>query len=555
MTIITAENIKKEFLRQPSCIFVNNVNRELQKKKNSEEIFIYNLFIGHAHLNQRKYNYAHYFLDLALKQKETDEAYFLKGEAFYFQGDDTEAIKYYSKAIEINPNHDKACYSIGNIHYLNNENDKARNWFEKTIALNPNHHDANLNLGNVYVKIGQPKDGVKLKFKYDSKDIEEILIMGQAYWQKGDEDSSLRYLKNGLELELDDKKEAQLLKGLGIKTFIKRYGSNPDLAIEYLEKALKLDDSDAQIHGALALIFTKKNDLARAKGHFEKSFEIEPNHARRLYNYSLFLLQDGKSELALEVLQKSQELNPYDKDVCFQLGSFYMQQSSDTKAENLLILAEQLGHQSAQKVRLEKYAKIASDYMKEGNLQFQQRQYQNAIESFQKATELFENYVEFKGDTTYSNITSCLNNIGYSMTLLKDPKGENYLKQAIERDSLYLDAHNNLGNLYLQLKQPQKALKQFNKVKQLDKNFGSSYYNSGKVYLEQLNEYDKAIEELDIAIRIYIALGTDQQVNDAYYLKGKCNEALENYGEAKENYFQAYADGDVDRIERIINGD
>lgn len=90
-----------------------------------------------------------------------------------------------------------------------------------------------------------------------------------------------------------------------------------------------------------------------------------------------------------------------------------------------------------------------------------------------------------------ANIEQDLNNIDSCVL---------YLKKSIELDENNYKAHYNLGNIYFEEKQYNAALKEYNKVLKIRKDFAYAHYNKGCCYLAK-NSLVNARYEFGLAIK------------------------------------------------------
>jgi TolB-like protein/Tfp pilus assembly protein PilF len=82
-------------------------------------------------------------------------------------------------------------------------------------------------------------------------------------------------------------------------------------AREYAEKALRLNDSLAEAHSALAAVLLIYNwDWKAAENQFTRALELNPNYATAHYWYSVLLLTIGKLREAVTEAEKAQALDP-----------------------------------------------------------------------------------------------------------------------------------------------------------------------------------------------------------------------------------------------------
>ena len=86
---------------------------------------------------------------LTTAQNDTSdiEVLFDQGNALYDLGQDQEAITYYDKVLEIDPNHVRALNSKGLALYHLGQDQEAITYYDKVLEINPNHVNALNNKG------------------------------------------------------------------------------------------------------------------------------------------------------------------------------------------------------------------------------------------------------------------------------------------------------------------------------------------------------------------------------------------------------------------------
>lgn len=81
-------------------------------------------------------------------------------------------------------------------------------------------------------------------------------------------------------------------------------------AMAYAKRALEIDESLAEAHTSLGAI----NDLSwngdEAEKEFKRAIELNPNYPTALHWYALYLHNHGRSNEALPVIKRAQELDP-----------------------------------------------------------------------------------------------------------------------------------------------------------------------------------------------------------------------------------------------------
>ncbi|MBW2554707.1 MAG: tetratricopeptide repeat protein, partial [Deltaproteobacteria bacterium] len=83
------------------------------------------------------------------------EEWFEKGNMAMSAGYNNVAIRFFKKAIEIDPNYLESYINIGLLYNKEGDTKKAISYYEKAIAVDPDFTKAHYNLGVVYVKKGK----------------------------------------------------------------------------------------------------------------------------------------------------------------------------------------------------------------------------------------------------------------------------------------------------------------------------------------------------------------------------------------------------------------
>ncbi len=118
---------------------------------------------------------------------------------------------------------------------------------------------------------------------------------------------------------------AETLKELyeqGMKSYQEK---NYSQAIEYLEKAIKMNPNFAQGYNALGLAYKELNaNLQEAAWYFKAAIDINPNYVEAYDNLGKAYCGLGQFDKAEEYCKKALSLNPKDSSAQFSLGWIYL---------------------------------------------------------------------------------------------------------------------------------------------------------------------------------------------------------------------------------------
>ncbi|MBE9593113.1 MAG: tetratricopeptide repeat protein, partial [Proteobacteria bacterium] len=124
---------------------------------------------------------------------------------------------------------------------------------------------------------------------------------------------------------------------------------------------------------------------------------------------------------------------------------------------------------------------------------------------------------------------------GFANWFYKNKKYGNCLKfwdVFIEKEPNIDVAYNNRGLAYAELNQYERAIEDYNEAIKLNSNYAEGYSNRGLAYAE-LNQYESAIEDYNEAIKL------NPNLAEAYYNRGIAYAELKKYERAIEDYNKA----------------
>ena len=198
--------------------------------------------------------------------------FFKLGNQSYQKGDYDEAIKHYTKAIELDPKHVSAYYNRGSAYEQKGDHDLAIEDFNKAIDLNPDFASAYFNRGNAYAK----KEEHDLAIADYSEVIELDPNHVVAYYNRGN--------------AYQRKREY-------------------DHAIENYTKAIELNPNYAEAYYNRGVAYWMKGEYDRAIADYSKAIEINPDHATAYYNRGLAYQREGEPDKAQADFDEAKRLN------------------------------------------------------------------------------------------------------------------------------------------------------------------------------------------------------------------------------------------------------
>ena len=213
-----------------------------------------------------------------------------------------------------------------------------------------------------------------------------------------------------------------------------------------------------------------------------KSDEVLFNEAKALHIKGE--IKDAQ-EIYLQLLKK----NSNNSNLLFLLGTTYVQQKNYQKGKDYLNISIKIN------------SNFPQSYNSRGIIFAEEGEYQNAIKDYDKAISLKKDYFDAN-----LNKAVALKNISKFNESIK------HFEICIKLKPNDSKIYNNLGNLCKNLKKYNTAKKYYTESIRLNKNFAEAYNNRGELLQLHFNEFEKAIQDFDNALKIN---------KDLDYIKGK----------------------------------
>ncbi|MGI6226246.1 MAG: tetratricopeptide repeat protein [Peptococcales bacterium] len=172
----------------------------------------------------------------------------IDSETYYYLGNVTreskeyeEAISYFQKALDANPQFFEAQYNLGKVYALQGRSEDALEAFLKALELNPQDLDTYVNIGVELSNQGQREKALEMYQKALELDPYSYLVysnIGVEYTLMGEYDKAINFHKKALELNA--------FYGDGWYNLACTYARMQDLdnSLKNLERAIRLDDEN-----------------------------------------------------------------------------------------------------------------------------------------------------------------------------------------------------------------------------------------------------------------------------------------------------------------------
>jgi len=262
-------------------------------------------------------------LEEAVKQSsDFYGAYQLMAHCHHELGNTKEALANYQKIIGKKDLDEKAWYNIGLLYVDDKQEGKALEAFEKAIEINPNYQKAsfqiNLLEGSATLKNPTLRTAIHM---YKQRKYQEGL--DETYDIKAaDVDAEVLYWRGNFLKKLNKKNEA----------------------IEQYNQAIDLDDNHNEARAQLGILHFRKKNYAEAYEHLSKAAESNPDDHELMHDAGISAYHLGEYLQTIDWLTKYVKKNPESRAAHYRLAAAYSEMDYETLALQHLQTAADLGY-------------------------------------------------------------------------------------------------------------------------------------------------------------------------------------------------------------------
>ena len=202
-----------------------------------------------------------------------------------------EAIKYYKRALNLNPRDAQALSNLATSLNVIGNHQESLEAQEKAIKLDPNNADFWYNAGNILCDLGKFEES----FKYYEKALnlnpysdQTLNNYGKALLDLKRFSESINYFDQAIRLN-PDFLECLINKGIGLKE-LKRF----DEAIHCFDKALNLKPDYAEAWSNKGIVFSMLKKFDDAIRCFDEALNLKPDYAEAWSNKGIILRVEYK---------------------------------------------------------------------------------------------------------------------------------------------------------------------------------------------------------------------------------------------------------------------
>jgi len=218
-----------------------------------------------------------------------------KGFSFSINGQDQEALEYFKKAAENDPNSTTAWYGLGYCYAGQNSYTDAIAAYKQAIQTNPTNAISHFHLGNYLQKLGRYAEAIEA-FK-------QVVAINpefeEAYFSLG-----IIYLKAG---RLEESKDA-------------------------FKHVVSINPESKTAHYNIAIACTKLGQYAEAVAAYKKAIAIQPEFTEAYFNLGVLYGELGNNKDEMEAYKQAIRTNPDFAPAHYAIGKAYLKRGDRAAA-------------------------------------------------------------------------------------------------------------------------------------------------------------------------------------------------------------------------------
>ena len=266
---------------------------------------------------------------------------------------------------------------------------------------------------------------------------------------------------------------------------------------------------DAQEFEDIIIHYLGFGENQLAKKALKMALEQHPSSYELMLLQSEILILEEKYELALEVLEYVEKINPFDEEIALQKASISSKKGDHKGSINQL-------HQalSISKDPLEIWNLLGMEHL--------------LAEEFKEASFFFKNCLDEDPEDYPSlyNLLHCHEQLGHVESAIS------CLNKVLEHDPYSEIAWLQLGKILVKSGKIKEALSSFDFAIISDDSFSGAYIEKG-ILLESIGKINEAIENYEVAMK------TNDPTSFIHKCLGRCHESLGNYDLAQKFYIKS----------------
>jgi adenylate cyclase len=144
----------------------------------------------------------------------------------------------------------------------------------------------------------------------------ESVLRGMEHWRDGELDTASEFFKKAIALDPNFAWAYARLAFFYLHSYFRDLYQGEtaqralELALETAKKAVVIDGNDSECHRALGMVYLNCKSYELARRHLDMAAKLNPNDVGLATNRAIFEVYVGRAEIALEILDHAERLEP-----------------------------------------------------------------------------------------------------------------------------------------------------------------------------------------------------------------------------------------------------
>jgi len=207
------------------------------------------------------------------------EAWIVLGNCYSLQKEHENALKFFNRAIQLNPSFAYAHTLSGHEFVYNEDFSKAKKCFENALNIDLRHYNAWWGLGNIFYKQEKYEkaiDHFQKAISINSKNPVLYSYLGMTYAAQDELDSALKCFVQSE--ALDDKNVLNRFQKANVLVKMEKYTP----ALQELDKLRALMPKEAPIPQLIGKIYKQLGDIEKAHYFFTLALDLDTKDSQRI---------------------------------------------------------------------------------------------------------------------------------------------------------------------------------------------------------------------------------------------------------------------------------
>ncbi len=260
------------------------------------------------------------------------QSYTQVGKVLVEEGKTSEALRYFEKALDVNPSWPEAYEQIGLLKMKSNDFEAAVRFLSKAVEISPDMATAHRALAMIYLRQGQlemARQAIEKSLKYAPFIEDGYNLLATIERQEGNLGHAEELFKKEIEIHPDNWRA-----WVNLGSLYQEQGRLEEAAQAY-EKALKIVPDNSDVALALASTYAGLGKEDEAHEIVEK---LNPQAAANInlrYNQAVILQNSGRMEEAKAIYENILKQDPRHEGALVNLGVIYAKTGKPEEARNL----------------------------------------------------------------------------------------------------------------------------------------------------------------------------------------------------------------------------